>query len=417
MAEFVCKLGTDAGRVVTQTEEARSEDELRQRLRAQGYLVYSVRAKDFLSIQIRAPRQGNIRADDFLIFNQQFLTLSKSGLPLQKSLELLAHQTQSEALQKAIEQVRDKVRTGVLLSEAFESVGKFPKVYCATVRAGERSGSLDKVLAQYLAFQKQTRTFRKKFISALIYPAFLMIFLGALITFVITFIVPRFAELYSDLGVELPALTTFTISVALSIKKFSPLIFLAILGAVLLVRMAFRSSKTRIAWEQLKFRVPLVGKLLVKFSVAEFARTLATLLQGGIPIVAALETAKESVSSSLLARAIAQAQKDVASGGALSSSLRQSGFFPDIALDMMEVGESTGAMSGMLEALSEFFEEDVGVDLPGGARGSHHACRDCRGGSVRPGGVLSSLVFHGGKDSVNFPEVGCGGKGSRSEGD
>jgi type IV pilus assembly protein PilC len=363
MAEFVCKVGTDAGRVLTQTEQARSEEELRQRLRAEGYFVFSIRPKDILSIPIRSSRRGKIRPDDFLIFNQQFLTLSKSGLPLQKSLELLAHQSQSEALRRAIEEVRDKVRAGALLSEAFESTGSFPKIYCATVRAGERSGSLDRVLAQYVTYQKQTRTFRKRFLSALIYPAFLLVFLGGLISFVISFIVPRFAELYADLGVELPALTTFTISFALGIKRLSGVILVGLVALVLLVRTAFRSSRTRLWWERLKFRVPLAGKLLLKFSVAEFARTLGTLLQGGIPIVAALETAKESVTSPLLSRAIAQAQTEVAAGRALSSSLRLSGFFPDIALDMMEVGESTGAMSTMLESLAEFFEEDVNIDL------------------------------------------------------
>ncbi len=348
---------------MTQTEQARTEEELRQRLRAQGYFVFSVHPKNILSIQIRPPRPKKIRPDDFLIFNQQFLTLSKSGLPLQKSLDLLAHQTQSETLRRAIEEVRDKVRSGALLSEAFESTGSFPKIYCATVRAGERSGSLDRVLGQFLAYQKQTRTFRKKFLSALVYPAFLLVFLGTLIIFVINFIVPRFAELYSDLGVELPALTTFTISVAMSMKHFSGLILLALFGVFLFLRAALRSSQTRMAWERVKFRLPLVGKLLLKFSVAEFARTLSTLLQGGIPIVAALETAKDSVSSPLLARAIAQARTEVAGGRALSSSLRMSGFFPVMALDMMEVGETTGAMATMLEALAEFFEEDVNIDL------------------------------------------------------
>ena len=144
MAEFVCKLGTNAGRVLTQTEEARSEEELRQRLRAQGFLIFSIHPKDFLNFQVRASRPGKIRPDDFLIFNQQFLTLSKSGLPLQKSLDLLAHQTRSDTLRVAIQAVRDKVRSGALLSEAFESTGSFPKIYCATVRAGERSGSLDR---------------------------------------------------------------------------------------------------------------------------------------------------------------------------------------------------------------------------------------------------------------------------------
>ncbi|MGD1102524.1 MAG: type II secretion system F family protein [Terriglobia bacterium] len=363
MAEFVCKLGTDAGGVLTQTEEARSEEELRQRLRAQGFLVFSIHPKNILNFHARSSRPGKIRPDDFLIFNQQFLTLSKSGLPLQKSLDLLAHQTRSETLRLAIEAVRDKVRSGALLSEAFESTGSFPKIYCATVRAGERSGSLDRVLGQYLSYQKQTRGFRKKFISALIYPSFLLVFLGGLIAFVIEFIVPQFAKLYADMDVQLPSLTTFVISFAMQAKHFSLLIVLAVVGVVLLVKMASRSERTRLAWEHLKFRLPLVGGLLLKFSVAEFARTLSTLLQGGTPIVAALETAKESVGSPWLSHAIAQAQSEVAGGKALSASLRMSGFFPSIALDMMEVGETTGAMSTMLEALAEFFEEDVNIDL------------------------------------------------------
>ncbi len=363
MAEFVCKIGTDAGRVLTQTEEARSEDELRQRLRAQGYLIFSIRAKDLLSFQGKTARPGKIPPDEFLIFNQQFLTLSKSGLPLQKSLELLAHQTRSPALRLAIEGVRDKVRSGALLSEAFESTGSFPKIYCATVRAGERSGSLDKVLTQYLSYQKQSRGFRKKFISALIYPAILLIVLGILVTLVVTFIVPQFAKLYADMDVELPRITTFTISVAMQIKHYFLLILLVIASVVLLFRTASRSAKARLAWERLKFKLPVVGGLLLKFSAAEFARTLAVLLQGGTPIVAALETAKGSVSSPWLAIAIGQAKEEVAAGKELSASLRMSGFFPPIALDMMEVGETTGAMANMLEALAEFFEEDVAIDL------------------------------------------------------
>jgi len=363
MAEFVCKLGTDAGRVLTQTEEARSEEELRQRLRTQGFLVFSIHAKDILNFQKRARRPGKIPPDDLLIFNQQFLTLSKSGLPLQKSLELLAHQTRSDTLRMSLEAVRDKARAGALLSEAFESTGSFPKIYCATIRAGERSGSLDRVLGQYLTYQKQTRGFRKKFISALIYPAFLLIFLSLLIAFVIDFIVPRFASLYADMDVQLPRLTTFTISFALQVKHFSLLIILGIVGLVFLVRAAARSEQTRLAWERLKFRLPLVGNLLLKFSVAEFARTLATLLQGGTPIVAALETAKDSVGSPWLSHAIARAQAEVSAGKALSASLRMSGFFPYIALDMIEVGETTGSMSNMLEALAQFYEEDVNIDL------------------------------------------------------
>jgi type IV pilus assembly protein PilC len=360
--EFVCKIGTNAGQIRVQTEQAGSETELRHRLKNEGFYVFSVRPKENLSARL-ASGGGRIKADDFLVFNQQFLTLSKSGLPLQKSLEMLARQAQSESLRAALNKVQEKVRAGALLSEAFESVGRFPKMYCATLSAGERSGSLDRVLGHYLTYQKTSRTFRKKFLSALIYPAFLMTFLIGLICFIVAFVVPKFAMLYAELDVQLPPFTVFMIGMAQGVKHFAPVILVGIAVAVFGTRGVFRSRRVRLGWERLKFTMPLVGKLLLKYSVAEFARTLSTLLLGGIPIVSALETAKDSVTSPLMAKAIAEAEKEVIAGRALSASLRPCGLFPPLALDMMEVGESTGAMSNMLEALAEFFEEDVSVDL------------------------------------------------------
>lgn len=348
---------------MSQTEQATSEAELRQRLAAQGYYVFAIEPKEMLKAKLGSLRRRKVRADDFLIFNEQFLTLSKSGLPLQKSLDLLAHQTRSEELRSALEGVRERVRAGALLSEAFEAVGQFPKIYSATLRAGERSGSLDRVLAQYVVYQKVTRSFRKRFVSALIYPAFLLVFLTALVAFVITFIVPRFALLYKDLGVSLPVLTQVLIAFSLGVRRMAAAILIALGVAALSLRAAWRSPGTRLAWDRIKFRLPVAGKLLLKFSVAEFARTLSTLLQGGIPVVPALETTKDSVSSPLLAQAIDRAKDEVTGGRSLSASLRLSGFFPAIALDMVEVGETTGALPSMLEGLAEFFEEDVNIDL------------------------------------------------------
>lgn len=363
MAEYICKFGTPAGRVMSQTEQAGSEAELRERLLAQGYYVFSVRPKEMLQEKWRSLGTKSVRADDFMIFNQQFLTLSKSGLPLQKSLELLARQTRSEALREALEKVLEKVRGGAMLSEAFEAVGKFPKVYSASLRAGERSGNLDRVLGQYVTYQKVRRGFRKKFVSALIYPALLLVFLTVLVTFVITFIVPRFADLYKDLDVTLPLLTQLVIAFSLGIKRVALVILAAAVGAIFAFRAAARSPRMRMRWDRLKYRMPVAGKLLMKFSVAEFARTLSTLLQGGIPVVSALETTQESVSSPLLSKAIIQAQQEVTGGVSLHDSLKKSGFFPPIALDMVEVGEATGALPSMLEGLAEFFEEDVSIDL------------------------------------------------------
>ncbi len=363
MAEYVCKFGTPAGRVVSEVREANSESELRQHLATEGYYVFSVRPKEFLKKEIRVFGRGRIPADDFMIFNEQFLTLSKSGLPLHKSLELLARQARSGILRESIENVRERVRGGALLSEAFEAIPQFPKVYSATLRAGERSGALDRVLGQYVTYQKARRTFRKKFLTALIYPAVLLFFLVILISGVTIFIIPRFAELYKSLDVPLPTITLWVISFSQSFRSLGIGLLIVIGLAIPLWRMAAKSLQARLVWDRFKFRTPVVGNLLLKFSVAEFARTLSTLLQGGIPIVAALETTKASVSSPLLAEAVESAQREVTTGHSLHAALSGTRFFPSTALDMIEVGEATGALPGMLDAVAEFYEEDVNIDL------------------------------------------------------
>jgi len=283
--EFVCKLGSASGQVTIQTEQATSEGELRQRLSAAGYYVFSVQPRAGWQGHVFSFRRRKISPDDFLIFNEQFLTLSKSGLPLQKSLELLIHQTRSDELRDALEEVGTQVRAGKLLSEGFEAVARFPKIYSATLRAGERSGNLDKVLAQYVTYQKATRGFRKRFISALIYPAFLVVFLFGLMTFVVTFIVPKFALLYSDLQVNLPPMTQFVISFSQTLNRWIIPILIAVVIVVFLTRSAFQSKAMQIALDRLKFRLPVMGSLLMKFSVAEFSRTLSTLLVGGLLVI------------------------------------------------------------------------------------------------------------------------------------
>ena len=361
--EYLCKVATASGQVLNYVEKADSEAEIRQRLIAQGYCVFSVQPKEWLRARIEGLGRRKIRSDDFVIFNQQFLTLSKSGLPLQKSLELLARQARSPELRAGLEAVRDEVRSGALLSDAFAATGRFPKVYSATVSAGERSGSLDRVLAQYLAYQKISRSFRKKILAALIYPSFLILFLIVLVSFVVSFVVPRFAMLYGDLGVELPQITQITIAAALGLHHIALEIFIGLIAIALGLRAAWRSGRTRMVWDRIRFNLPVAGPLLLKFSVAQFARTLATLLQGGLPVVESLETARASITSPLIAKAIEDAKKEVTGGHSLSASLRATGLFPPTALDMVEVGETTGALPVMLESVAEFYEEDVSIDL------------------------------------------------------
>ena len=362
MAEYICRVGTDTGKVLNEVFQAPSEEELRQRLSAQGYYVLNVKTKRGFASKLGGGK-GKVNKDDFLIFNQQFLTLSKSGLPLQKSLSMLARQATSSELRSAIETVRDRVSGGALLSEAFEETCAFPKIYCATVKAGEKSGSLDKVLSQFVAYQKARRTFSKQFAAALIYPSILIVFLIGLIIFVTTYVIPQFSSLYSSLQVPMPALTLFVMTVGMQIKKVAVGAGVALVLAFLFIRAAGRSNSARRTWERLKLRLPLVGRLFLKFAVAEFSRTLSILLEGGTPIIPALATSRESVSNPLIAEAIDHAKEEVTSGRALSASLKASSLFPALALDMIEVGETTGALHTMLGSVADFYEEDVNIDL------------------------------------------------------
>ena len=360
MAEYLVKMADERGHVLEQAENGFSEEEVRDRYSQQGYLVYSVKPKGLLGRQaLRLPSRRRIKLSQFVIFNQQFLTLFRAGLPIVQGLELLAKRERNKQLRQVLEDVRDRVKSGEPLSQAFEAQGIFPKIYSTTLLAGEKSGNLDEVLSRYLGFQRLALTFRKKLLTSLIYPCVLVIGVIVLITFLITFVVPRFGALFSDLGQPLPAMTMFTLAVALNIKRLLPLlvvIFAA--GGFLLYRWAATDRGGRHI-DQLKLKLPLFGSIWLKYQVALLSRMLSTLLVGGLPLVPALETASQSMQSRLMRSAVATATQAVREGRSLSRSMEASGLFPPMAVEMVEVGESTGALPAMLNSVAEFFEEDV----------------------------------------------------------
>src|SRR5271154_1974821 len=204
MTEFVIKLADERGRVMEQSHAAATAEELRARFTQAGYYVYSVKAKSFLGAN-----KKKVKLETFLIFNQQFLTLIKAGLPILGSLELLARRQKLPHFRAQLEDVAARVKTGESISQAFEAQGGFPVVYTTTLLAGERSGNLEEVLQRFLDFQRVSLTFRKKLKASLIYPALLIVMGIGLFISLITFVVPRFAQLYDQLGTKLPFLTTF----------------------------------------------------------------------------------------------------------------------------------------------------------------------------------------------------------------
>ena len=365
MAEFVCKVGNAQGKVFEQVERATSEAELRRRLAAQGLFVYSVRSKARLpTMGWRLPgRRRRVRANDFLIFNQQFTTLIRAGLPIIRALELLAERTARPSLRLVLDDVRRRVRAGASLSEAFREQEVFPEVYIASLLAGERSGNLTGVLDYYIAYQKVTGSVRRRLLTVLVYPALLVLFTSGVLSFVITYVVPRFAELYSELQAELPFLTQLVINLALNIRASVLVVLAAIAGAAVSIYLWAQTERGAVLLDRFKIKLPIFGDIWLKFRLTQFARTLSTLLAGGIPLVPALETGREAMDSALLRSTIQHATNRVREGQALHAALGEEGLVPDLVLEMVEVGETTGALAQMLTSAAEFYEEDLNTRL------------------------------------------------------
>ncbi|WP_031499056.1 type II secretion system F family protein [Bryobacter aggregatus] len=357
MAEFTLKYADARGQVHQISAVARNEAEVRERFTRDGFLVYSVTAKNGGAAP--GARGKGVDMEKFLILNQQFVTLIKAGLPILKALDLLAERLTDDKLRGPLTAVRDEVRTGALLSTAFQSQRMFPPMYITTIMAGERAGSLAEVMDRYINYQKLALSVRKKLITSLIYPALLFSMVLALIVFLITFVVPKFSELYSSLNAELPMATKILVSVSTTASSYILFGFLGLVGLVAGIYFWSRTERAQETIDLVTMRFPLFGEIWTKFQVAQLARVLSTLLVGGIPLLQAIHTAGESVSSVLIRKALAQASQLVREGQPLSHSLKKTGIFPDLAVDMMEVGESTGALPTMLGSVAEFYEEDV----------------------------------------------------------
>ena len=365
MAEFVLKYADTRGEIRSQVAEAASEAEIRERFSREGYLVYSVKPR-LLPTGAAAGlggRRKKLDIEKFLIFNQQFLTLIKAGLPILKSLDLLADRLTDPKLGQHVKAVRDEVRTGALLSEAFERQGVFPPMYVTSVMAGEKSGALNEVLDRYITYQKMALAVRKKLLLSLMYPAVLVVLVIALIVFLVTYVVPNFAELYSSMSAQLPPLTQILIAVGTTARDYILVFVGALIAAFVAFKLWSRSETARVQIDRVKLRTPLAGEIWVKYQVAQFSRVLSTLLVGGIPLVQALGTASESIGTPLLARALEKAVRMVREGQSLSSALSSTGIFPGLAIDMIEVGESTGALAQMLNSVAEFYEDDVNTRM------------------------------------------------------
>jgi len=362
MAEFLVKIADEQGHLREQVEHGYSEAEVQDRYTQQGYLVYWVKPRSLLSPGGLA-RRSRLKAATFLVFNQQFLTLMKAGLPILTSLDLLIKRQRDKFLLQLLENVRERVKGGELLSDAFAAQRVFPKIYTTTLLAGEKSGNMEEVLSRYISYQRLAQTFRKKLAVSLVYPALLISVVTVMLIFLVTYVVPKFADLFNNLGATLPTITVFMLAVGLNAQKYAwAVVVVLVIGLPLFWRWK-QSDRGAEQVDKMLLSLPVLGDIRLKYQVANFSRILATLLQGGLPLVPAMETAGASVSSRQMLNGILHATERVKEGQSLAKSLETEKIFPDLAVEMLEVGESTGALPAMLSSVAEFYEEDVQTAL------------------------------------------------------
>src|SRR5437762_10972420 len=296
MAEFLVKVADERGHLTQQVENGYSEAEIRDRFAQQGFLVYWVKPKGVLSKGgLRGGRR--VKPSTFMVFNQQLLTLLKAGLPVLGTLDLLIKRQKDAYFRSLLQNVRERVKGGELLSEAFLAQNAFPKIYTTTLMAGEKSGNMDEVLSRYINFQRMALTFKKKLLVSLVYPALLITMVSVMFIFLMVYVVPKFAELYANLNAQLPAITLFMLALGTHAQRYAPLAAIVIAVIVFLLWRWRSTDRGAEIIDNATHKLPVVGDIWLKYHVGIFSRMLATLLTGGMPLVPSLETAGSSMSS------------------------------------------------------------------------------------------------------------------------
>ncbi len=363
--EFRCRLGTPGGEIIEGVYIADSEARLRLEFEEKGLYVLAIQRAGRLALGgIALPHRTRVPAREFMVFNQELATLLKAGMPLVQSLDILRRRVSNPVFKTVLDDVYDRVRGGSSLSEAFEAHGSlFPGVYTASLMAGEKSGNLEQVIRRYVAYVKVVTTVKRKTVSALVYPAILLVLSCIVVAIIVLRVVPEFAAFYAMAKEELPLSTQMIVAISnFAIGYFSMLV-LTIVTAVAAAWAWLRRSGNRLRLDRRLLDVPALGPIARKFSTSQAARTLATLLGGGIPLVNAIDVAARSIQNQYLAHVLQVAGQQVREGRSLAAAIGDSGAFPDVAIKMVEVGESTGALQEMLNSLADFYDEEIETSL------------------------------------------------------
>jgi type IV pilus assembly protein PilC len=363
MPEFIVRVGTPDGHVMDKPVQALSARAAEDELRRQGMHVFEAK-RGKISLRDLMPRSRKIISTErFLTFNQELLALVKAGLPILQSFEIMLERQKNLRFKEVLIDLRDKIKSGVALSDAFAGYGEqFPPIYSTSLRAGERSGDLEGVLRRFLRYQKMIVALRKRVMTALIYPTVLVVLSISMVIVMLTKVIPKFAEFYQGFNAQLPAFTSFMITLSKSLNEHFPFVLGGVIVAYFLIRHWVRTTG-RVAWDRLKLHIPLVGGILHRFGIMQFTQSLGTLLSGGTPMVPAIEIASQSVTNQMMANRIFGIVQNVREGEPLWHSLEETRIMSDLAIEMIKVGESTGALTEMLANVSEFYDEEIEARL------------------------------------------------------
>lgn len=364
MPEFLCRLGSPSGTVVERRRVAATKDALRRELEDEGFHVFSIAP---VRSRVHIPfigKSAKVTGQEFLLFNTQLATLLGAGLPLTQSLELLRDQQINEHFKALLGSVHQQVTTGISLSDAFMALGDvFPRLYSNTLRAGERSGELETILRRYVEYQRLTESVRRKILGALTYPAVLIAMSIGLVIILMVRVIPAFSSFYLQFDAELPLPTRIVMGLSTGLQEHFIVVTVAVVGLVIAVRMWRNSPSGRRITDRWRLSIPVVGRLAHLFAVSQFTRSLGVLLGGGTPMVPALQTSTTSISNSFISELFRGCVQEVQEGRPLSDSLDDTKKMPALALAMIRVGESTGALPEMLEHTSGFIDEEIEFSL------------------------------------------------------
>jgi type IV pilus assembly protein PilC len=363
--EFRCRLASPNGEIVEGIYVADNEARLRHELEEKGLYVLSLQPKNAIGgLSLHLPQRNKVNNREFLVFNQELATLLKAGMPLVQSLDLLRRRVVSTIFRSVLDDVHEKVRSGTALSDAFAVHGDlFPRVYTASLLAGERSGNLDSVLRRFVEYSKIIDTVKRKTLSALVYPAILITLALVIVGIIILYAVPAFSDFYNSFGADLPLVTRFIVGLSATVRSQFPFLITAVGCGVLILIGWVRQPGQRTRFDHLILGLPMLGPVARKFSTSQMARTLATLLGGGLPLVNALDIAAKSVSNRYMAKHLEVVSQRVREGESFAASLEARKAFPDVAIKMAEVGESTGALQDMLNTVADFYDEEISTNM------------------------------------------------------